>query len=308
MNQGNNCPVCHSDKYQKLSYGGYIWRGTTFPLVRCVDCSLKYIKHQLNNDDINQLYQAESYFDSEYGGGASKHYWENESWAKVKARQALKKIKPFVKEGKILDLGCAGGYFLTVAEEEFGYEAYGLELSQSMALAARERGLRVATGSIADVPADWPKFDLIYLGDVLEHVADPYFFMDLIKGKLAPGGVVAIEVPLTYEPTLIGVASAVFNLLKGKIGGVYFLPAQHRTKLMPKPPYHLLMFNPKAMRCLLTKLDLTVLYLKTWEGEAKDKFNSRSYRLIKQMSHWLTDNFKQSFFGDRLIVIAKKQN
>ncbi len=305
MSNQQSCPVCQSGSYQDLPYGGYAWQGKLFPLVRCLSCSLKYIKHNLTEEEINQLYQVEAYFDSEYAGGAQKQYWDNKLWAEQKARRALAQIKRFIPRGRVLDLGCAGGYLLTVAEQEFGYQAYGLELSQKMAQAARERGLKVATGTLAQKPSDWPSFDIIYLGDVLEHVATPYRLLAQIKEHLAPTGVVVLEVPLTYELTVTGFLVALYNLCRGRVGDSYFLPAQHRTKFMPKPPYHLLMFNPRSMRYLLNQAGFKVLSLRTWEGGPKDKFSFFLYRGVKWCSHYLTSIFPQSLLGDRLMVIAQ---
>lgn len=300
------CPVCAESKNSSLPYGGYRYDNVSYPLVRCISCGLKYIVHSLHDEAIAELYKQEAYFDSEYAGGATKSYASNEAHLKGKARDALKKIVAYKKSGKLLDIGCAGGYLLEVAQQEFGFDAYGIEMSEDMVSFGTARGLRLAAGTMENVPAVWGQFDVAYLGDVLEHVRDPHQFVRAISSRLSPHGIIVIEVPLSYEATLTGWLAGVVNVFRGRFGKKYFLPAQHRQSMLAKPPYHLLMFTPRSIRRLLTMEGFCVDLTQTTEGLAKDKYTSPLYRAIKIIAHFLTTHITQSFFGDRMFVVAHR--
>ncbi len=138
-----NCPICKNPEYQELDYGGYFYRGAEYPLVSCKFCGLKYILNDLSDKDIADLYQEEKYFDAEYAGGATHSYEENKSAQNKKADFALKFISHFKSGGKLLDVGCAGGYFVERARDKYNYEAKGIELSEHMVKFAKSRGLDV---------------------------------------------------------------------------------------------------------------------------------------------------------------------
>lgn len=52
--------------------------------------------------------------------------------------KSLEKVKSFVSQGKVLDLGCATGFSLEEADER-GFETYRIEISEFAALAAKRK-------------------------------------------------------------------------------------------------------------------------------------------------------------------------
>jgi 2-polyprenyl-3-methyl-5-hydroxy-6-metoxy-1,4-benzoquinol methylase len=265
-----------------------------------------YVVHGLSKQEMDAFYNEHSYFEAEYGGGAAVNYLANKLEQDEKANLALSIIHRFEQKGRLLEIGCAGGYLLEVARDKFGYDVAGVELSEEMCAEGRARGLDIFCGSIEDAPVEWQKFDVIYLGDVLEHIATPKPFMDAINGRLNIGGQVAIELPLTYNLTLSGIVIGLVNLLKGNWGYQYFLPAQHRRNYANKPPYHVLMFNRASIRSFLKLYGFRVRYLKIYEGKPKEKFSGSWYGRFKALTHWLTFYFPQNFLGDRIFVVAEK--
>jgi len=90
--------------------------------------------------------------------------------------------------GRLLDVGCYVGIFLSMARER-GWDVQGLEPSRWAAEMARSRyGLDVVSGAIAQ--ATWPEgyFHTITLWDVLEHLSDPLAGLETVGRWLAPGG------------------------------------------------------------------------------------------------------------------------
>src|SRR5262249_19663100 len=96
-------------------------------------------------------------------------------------------IRRFCDKGKLLELGCAYGLFLTEAQRSF--DVCGIELAEEAAAHARDCDLNVLSG-IADEqnmrklgPAD-----VIVLFDVIEHPTDPRETLTLCERFLRPGG------------------------------------------------------------------------------------------------------------------------
>lgn len=316
MNQTTNqaqCPLCgFSNPVTALPYGGYFYAGRQMPLFRCGNCRLAFVKHDLTDQEINAFYNVDSYFDSEYAGGAVLDYEANKKIQLQKADFALRKIVKFVDKGTLLEIGSAGGYFLDYARKRYGFIPKGVELSEKMCEFGRQKlALDMYCGGIGNAPRDWKDFDIVYMGDVLEHVAKPNEFIAEISRRIKKGGFLCMEVPLTYNWTLSGLFVGLANLLRGRVGRQYFLPAQHRQNYLAKPPYHLLMFGSKSMKNLLNRNGFSVVYLKIYEGRPKDKFRYDSkaglYSLLKLLTHILTTYTPQAFFGDRMLVIGQKK-
>jgi len=56
-------------------------------------------------------------------------------------------------------------------------------------------GLDVRAGSLERVADGLPPFDVIFLGDVLEHVPDPVGLLRRVRAMLVPDGVVCVDTP-----------------------------------------------------------------------------------------------------------------
>jgi 2-polyprenyl-3-methyl-5-hydroxy-6-metoxy-1,4-benzoquinol methylase len=96
---------------------------------------------------------------------------------------------------RLLDVGAAEG-LLAERFEEAGFLVTCLEADPARARVARERGRSVV---VADLDAGAPDvggpFDVVVLGDVLEHLRDPVAALRRLRPLLAPGGVVLASVP-----------------------------------------------------------------------------------------------------------------
>jgi O-antigen biosynthesis protein len=102
-----------------------------------------------------------------------------------------------LRPSRALDVGCADGSTGILLKERYaGCHVTGIEPTQA-ADAAKEKLDRVFHGGVETFlhrfgPAE---FDLVLLGDVLEHLVDPWAALASIAGCLAPGGVLVATVP-----------------------------------------------------------------------------------------------------------------
>ena len=113
-----------------------------------------------------------------------------------------RKVISFLKgrEGKVLDIGCGTGNFLSWAKEN-GWDAYGIDFDGNAVRAAKEIfGLpNVEQNSIEQYVANHRdylgSFDLIGFFDVFEHLDNHNEFAEQVKLLLRAGGYVAMSMP-----------------------------------------------------------------------------------------------------------------
>jgi len=98
--------------------------------------------------------------------------------------------------GRLLEIGSGAGDLLAAAAD-LGYDATGVEPSESSCARARERlgnRCRVVCGDVADLP-ERNYYDVCVIADVVEHVKDPRAFLERVYNLVRVGGVVVIATP-----------------------------------------------------------------------------------------------------------------
>jgi SAM-dependent methyltransferase len=131
-----------------------------------------------------------------YGEAASDDYVDEEAGQRATARAALERIEKHTGgPGTLLDLGCWVGFLMAEARDR-GWTATGVEPSTFASNYARENlGLEVIRADLfeADVPEGM--WDVVVMGDVIEHLIDPADALARVKRLLAPGGIVYMALP-----------------------------------------------------------------------------------------------------------------
>jgi 2-polyprenyl-3-methyl-5-hydroxy-6-metoxy-1,4-benzoquinol methylase len=98
----------------------------------------------------------------------------------------------------LLEVGCSTGYITKILVER-GCDVVGVELDPEAAKAAEQWAERVVVGNIDDGEV-WnyvkdESFDVVLLGDVLEHLRDPLNALRQAVRKLKPSGFVVTSIP-----------------------------------------------------------------------------------------------------------------
>ena len=117
---------------------------------------------------------------------------ESEFFRRIYA-SGLAQIAPAAAGRRLLDIGCSHGFFLDMARDAV-FETHGLELNPSDVALARTRGHQVRSCTIEEIAAD-ERYDVITMWDVFEHIPDPHLFLDQLFARLAPGGVLFLQIP-----------------------------------------------------------------------------------------------------------------
>lgn len=94
---------------------------------------------------------------------------------------------------RLLDVGCAHGWFAAKASAEF--DALGIEPDPAIAQLAIERGVQVRVGYFPDALAPGETFDVIVFNDVLEHIPRVVEAMRACRARLAEGGLLVVNAP-----------------------------------------------------------------------------------------------------------------
>lgn len=93
----------------------------------------------------------------------------------------------------MLDIGCSGGYFLSIASKQ-GFVTSGIEPNAEESAYASEHGIKILGSTISDLDNS-QKFDVITLWDVLEHIREPINYLQRLQSHLNPTGLVFVQIP-----------------------------------------------------------------------------------------------------------------
>jgi len=185
------CPVCRAPSPPLA----FVKNG--YPMHRCTACELVFSARPPAGAELEALYSAE-YFTE--GGAGYPDYIADERTHRRQARTYLKKIQKLApSNGRLLDVGCAAGFFLDEARK-LGWETLGCELSEyAQAHAAERLGLDVRRAGFLDADFAPPSesFDVITLFNVLEHIPGPTGVAQKLYSLLSPGGYLVVE---TWDP------------------------------------------------------------------------------------------------------------
>jgi SAM-dependent methyltransferase len=155
-------------------------------IVRCVRCG-----HMQLSPMPDEAMLADA-----YAGAASDDYVEEEAGQRETARRALERIEWHApRRERLLDLGCWVGFLLAEARDR-GWSVLGVEPSEFGSTYAREQlGLEVITGDLLSTELSRGSFDVVTMGDVIEHLTDPLEALARIRTLLAPSGVAWLALP-----------------------------------------------------------------------------------------------------------------
>ena len=158
-----------------------------FDLVRCAACGLVQQYPRYTAERISALYDEEYYV-----------FAEDEAcrWARALQQYAIHILRwETGAYRRLLDVGSALGHCSALAARR-GWRVVGLDVSpEAVSRSAVQFGLDVRAGRLEQHRQTLPPFDVVFLGDVLEHVPEPVAFMRGVHQVLSPGGVVCIDTP-----------------------------------------------------------------------------------------------------------------
>jgi SAM-dependent methyltransferase len=164
--------------------------GRPSSLLKCKECGVAFVNPLPDPAAISEHFRNDYITDAVH---LEKIYGELR-------RAALERIATQVKRrrsgGRILDVGCAGGYFLDRYFDSAKWEKFGIEPSRYALRRAASRGIQTFEGEVStvDIPAAY--FDVITVAGVLPYFREPNRELRILQRALKPGGLIVLELPL----------------------------------------------------------------------------------------------------------------
>jgi SAM-dependent methyltransferase len=224
------CPACG-----RTTAHAFRFRVNGCDILQCGECGLGRTE--------TAAFDAAAYYTEDYFSGRRADGYADYLGAEPVLRREFARSVDFIRRyrsgGKLLELGCAYGFFLKEAARYF--DVAGIELAPEAAAHGRREGLNVLQGT-ADAAnlQRIGKVDVIVLFDVLEHLPQPRETLALCREHLNGGGIIVIT-------------TGDFGSPAARLTGA-------RWRLMT-PPQHLWFFTGPSMRRLSAGLGLALEHL-----------------------------------------------
>ena len=215
------CYACEEDN------SDIVFAVNGFEISKCNVCGNNFASVRLKKEVLNERFYK---------------YWlpsmflnKGEDKAKTTAREndaefQLGILANYKNPGKILDIGAAGGTFLSVAKIK-GWDIYGTDISNKCVNKAKEfYGIDLFETEVEGIKEGG--FDAIVLWNTLEHLYFPLREMKHLKSLLKDDGVFLIKIPFHNDTSL----------------------TKHHSL-----PYHIFNFTDESLDYFVNKLGLKIL-------------------------------------------------
>jgi SAM-dependent methyltransferase len=220
------CLVCHG-----------ILQASRIPqLLSCRSCGFVTADAVPSNDALRELYSKRYFEGEEY-----RDYVAERPTIEKQFRLKLQSLLRYVAapgEKRLLEIGCAYGFFLSVASEYFG-AVEGIDISrEAVGYTTEVLHLAARCGDFLEYEAHGD-YDVVCLWDTIEHLVNPHLYLEKVSQHLKQGGIITI--------TTGDISSAVARLRGRKWRQIH-------------PPTHLHYFSRRTLTQLLSRYGLSVKY------------------------------------------------
>ncbi len=213
-------------------------------VVHCKTCTVSYLKNTFSEAQMQQLYDVQEY--------PKEHFTFYCEGLEQKLLQDYRADFSYVennlvKEGSILDVGCADGSFLHLLNDS--WKKFGIDISAKAISAGKQKwGYSLSVADIRKLDFAKDSFDVVTLWMVLEHLVSPKEAIIQINRILKNRGIIVIR-----TPNKDSISTAIASLLYRISFGRFTKPLElFFTKL------HLFYFNQRSLATLLQKNGFTV--------------------------------------------------
>jgi SAM-dependent methyltransferase len=218
-----------------------------FKIIQCELCNFKHAIPLPNNEDLQQIY-SEEYYSIEKPLYIQR-YIEDKKWWDLtyEQRYSLFESHLELKGRSILDVGSGPGLFLAKGRE-LGWKTKGIEPSKQAAEYSRKILKLDIEMNFLDInlAKKMGKFDVVNLGEVVEHLPDPEKMLQLIHSLLNDNGLILVIVPNDFNP---------FQVLLNEYCGY--------DPWWITPPHHLNYFDKDSLSRLLERCGFDVVHNET---------------------------------------------
>lgn len=184
-----SCPICFSKKNKKLYPKKYK------RIVKCANCGLIYTNPRLKKKYLKHLYSEDYFRNNKSAHFGYENYLGDENKILTTFNSRIEDIEENVAKGRLLDVGCATGFFMKAAKDR-GWVVEGNEISKFASdYAKKNYKFSIFNEDFLNLPVPKIKYDLITMWDVIEHFYDPISAVKKASNLLNPDGMLVISTP-----------------------------------------------------------------------------------------------------------------
>lgn len=299
MEENFECNLCGNQSGNRIPFR-YKFKDRYLWAVKCTNCELVSIWPRPSAEEITEMY-ADDYF----VGSDNKTHHMDVAYVDLLSsgdyQKGVEEIRAHCQTGNILDIGCATGNFLYALKQN-GFQVKGIELSKFAAEFGRDKfGIDIINKpfdeNLLGKELNENYFDVILMGDVLEHFTNPTAACELTAKILKPGGKAIIHLPGTL------------NLISSRLAFfIYRLFGSQKTMYIP--PYHLTEFTAETATKMLKKSGFSRIEIKQ-EIKHPNSIPLRGNMIenavkysLQFVNYFLTKSFGVA--GDRIQIEAYK--
>lgn len=279
----NECIVCGTTQHESVYKG----------LLKCQRCGHTVADLNLTDAELFKLYSRNYFFGEEYSD-----YVADKKVMQKNFKLRLKTLQTFLNptfHTKLLEIGCAYGFFLEFAQHYFD-QVQGIDITEEGVRYARETlHLDAIQSDLLKHDFGEQRFDVVCMWDTIEHLGQPHFYIEKISKQMNPGGLIAITT--------------------GDISSLNARIRKSNWRLI-HPPTHVHYFSRKTLAKMLNNYGFDVVYnrycgfYRSVDNIAYNIFMLRQNN--PKMYHWLkrlrlTDWYFYLNLYDIMYVIASKR-
>jgi len=190
-----NCPLCGSgDIAPEFSL---LFENHKIFWDFCKKCDLVFQNPRLSEKAIKNIYASDVYWGEKDIPGVSAYsrYCHNDHIRLRQSKLRLRKIMCItgIRSGKLLDIGCATGFFGFIAMKH-GFQVTGVEPSAKMADFGRlNYNLNIQCATLEDSILEKDHYDIVTLWGTDSHFLNPRQGFEKIVSSLKPGGILVMN-------------------------------------------------------------------------------------------------------------------
>lgn len=242
-----NCFLCGSTRVKQTRERRPVNYHVNRYFYKCRDCKGYSLWPKLENWEIQKLYSTNYIGDV---APVSSLDYESDKARFAKLELYLTNVAD-PGDKLYLDFGCGASADTVILAKALGFQAFGVEVAED----TRKQANLVSGCEIYSpegIATGQHRFDIVFMGDVLEHVMDPILLLESAQKSLKPGGGLVIQGPLEGEVTV----SNFFVSLKAQI--FFKRPSAF-------PPYHVSLARRNSILKMLRVRGITAVSMEITE-------------------------------------------
>ena len=276
----SKCICCDSTKIEKwVEFNG-------FKADICKNCGFIFMNPQLSITGLQEFY-------CNYIGETRLNNCKKMKQRSFQYKMDVDILKKFAENGKILDVGCSGGYFLKEIPDTF--EKFGTELDP-FAIELAKENLNISSknlylGDVLDCSFSVSSFDVITMRGVIEHVPEPRKTIEKINSLMKSG--------------------ALFYICATPNGASFSASLYKKDWNLFHPIEHLWHFSEKNLSLLTNDYDLKLIwseypYIGTPYETINDDINLINKKIENNKLNKIDNTISPPFFENMMSLIYKK--